>query len=69
VIRALKVGVPITEFPTREGQRVDGQTHFASIPTGIAELKLLGREIWMGVRTPGRLPPAVAGVEAGRPPP
>jgi hypothetical protein len=56
VIRALKVGVPITEFPTREGPRVDGQTHFASLPTGIAELKLLGRELWMGIRTPGTPP-------------
>jgi hypothetical protein len=69
VIRALKVGVPITEFPTREGQRVDGDTHFASIPTGIAELKLLGREIWMGVRALGRSPAATTGVEAGRPQP
>jgi glycosyltransferase involved in cell wall biosynthesis len=48
VIRALKRGIPITEFPTHEGQRVAGATNFASIPTGIAELKLLMREWWQG---------------------
>jgi glycosyltransferase involved in cell wall biosynthesis len=51
VIRALKLGIPITEFPTREGARLSGATNFASLPTGVAELKLLGREILMGVRT------------------
>lgn len=47
VIRALKTGVKITEFPTHEGRRIDGATNFASLPTGIAELKLLWREIRM----------------------
>jgi glycosyltransferase involved in cell wall biosynthesis len=51
VIRALKLGIPITEFPTREGDRIGGKTNFASIPTGIAELKLLLREIRLGLRT------------------
>jgi hypothetical protein len=50
VIRALKLGIRITEFPTREGNRIDGATHFSSIPTGLAELKLLWRELWMGRR-------------------
>jgi glycosyltransferase involved in cell wall biosynthesis len=53
VIRALKLGIPITEFPTHEGQRIGGETNFASIPTGIAELKLLLREIRMGRRNVG----------------
>ena len=51
VIRALKTGIPITEFPTHEGQRIDGATNFASLPTGIAELKLLWRELRMGRRS------------------
>jgi glycosyltransferase involved in cell wall biosynthesis len=50
VIRALKLGIPITEFPTREGNRIDGATHFASVPTGLAELRLLWREVRMGTR-------------------
>ncbi len=50
VIRALKLGVPITEFPTHEGHRVAGATNFASLPTGIAELKLVWREFNMGRR-------------------
>ena len=52
VIRALKLNIPITEFPTREGARVAGSTHFRSLPTGVAELKLLWRELgptqWAG---------------------
>jgi hypothetical protein len=51
VIRALKLGIPITEFPTTEGERVAGATNFASVPTGIAELKLVWRELKMGRRT------------------
>jgi glycosyltransferase involved in cell wall biosynthesis len=50
VIRALKLGIRITEFPTRESDRIDGATNFASIPTGIAELKLLWRELRLGRR-------------------
>jgi len=48
VIRALKYRVMITEFPTREGQRLDGATNFASWSTGVAELKLIWREILRG---------------------
>lgn len=48
VIRALKRNVTITEFPTREGQRLDGATNFASWSTGVAELKLIWREILRG---------------------
>lgn len=53
VIRALKLGIKITEFPTHEWPRIDGATNFASLPTGIAELKLLWREIVMGPRSAG----------------
>jgi hypothetical protein len=53
VIRALKAGVPITEFPTKEGHRVAGATNFASLPTGIAELKMVWRELRMGRRRVG----------------
>jgi len=49
-IRALKCGIPITEFPTREGDRIAGETHFPSISTGVAELRLLLREWRMGRR-------------------
>ena len=50
VIRALKLGIPITELPTREGPRISGVTHFASVSTGLAELKLIWRELRMGRR-------------------
>lgn len=50
VIRALKLGIPITELPTREGPRISGVTNFASFSTGLAELKLLWRELRIGRR-------------------
>jgi glycosyltransferase involved in cell wall biosynthesis len=49
-IRALKCDIPITEFPTREGSRVAGETNFPSISTGLAEMKLLWRECRLGRR-------------------
>lgn len=48
IIRALKKKISIMEFPTIEGERLFGETTFKSIPTGIAELKMLWREIMMG---------------------
>ena len=48
VIRALKARLKISEFPTHEGERIGGATNFASIPTGIAEVKMLLREIRLG---------------------
>jgi glycosyltransferase involved in cell wall biosynthesis len=48
VIRALKARLKIAEFPTHEGHRIAGATNFASIPTGIAEVKMLLREIQLG---------------------
>jgi hypothetical protein len=47
-IRALKRKIRIIQFPTIEGKRLFGQTNFKSIPTGIAELKMLIREIKIG---------------------
>jgi len=49
VIRALKKKVKIVEFPTIEGRRLFGETRFKSIPTGIAELKMLWREMKIGM--------------------
>lgn len=40
-IRALKNGMSIVEFPTREGQRVAGETGAPSLPTGLRFLKRL----------------------------
>lgn len=51
VIRALKAGIPIKEFPTREGERIGGTTNFPSLQTGLAELGLLVREVKMGRRS------------------
>jgi len=48
VIRALKLGLTIEEFATREGPRVDGQTNFASLPTGLKELGLIWQELLAG---------------------
>lgn len=50
VIRALKAKINIVEFPTIEGKRLFGETNFKSIPTGIAELKMLFREIKIGYK-------------------
>lgn len=46
IIRALKYEIAITEFPTREGERCAGETSFASLPTGLKELRLLFREVF-----------------------
>lgn len=45
IIRALKFGVKITEFPTIEGKRVYGESAFPSIKTGLDQLKLLWKEL------------------------
>lgn len=45
IIRALKTGVKITEFPTIEGKRVFGESSFPSFKTGLDQLKLLWKEI------------------------
>lgn len=47
-IRALKLGYKIAEIPTREGNRIGGQSTAYAIPTGISFLKFLAREILIG---------------------
>jgi glycosyltransferase involved in cell wall biosynthesis len=48
IIRALKLGMQIDEFPTREGNRVGGETNFASFQTGLREVGLIWRELLSG---------------------
>ncbi|MBI2196471.1 glycosyltransferase [Candidatus Daviesbacteria bacterium] len=45
IIRALKTGVKITEFPTKEGKRVYGKSTFPSLKTGLDQLKLFYQEL------------------------
>lgn len=49
-IRAMKLGLNVEEIPTREGNRIGGKSKSRSIPTGLAFLRLLGREILNGRR-------------------
>jgi len=49
-IRALKLGLTVAEMPTIEGNRIGGKSRSSSIPTGLAFLRLLGREIRLGRR-------------------
>jgi glycosyltransferase involved in cell wall biosynthesis len=48
IIRALKLGIPIDEFPTREGERIGGQTNFSSFATGLKEVELIWTELLQG---------------------
>jgi glycosyltransferase involved in cell wall biosynthesis len=47
-MRALKLKLKIAEIPTKEGNRIGGQSGSAAIPTGIMFLKVLWREIKIG---------------------
>jgi glycosyltransferase involved in cell wall biosynthesis len=60
VIRALKLGMTIDEFPTREGDRVGGATNFPSFQTGLKELGLIWDELLAGDSVFQRLPKASA---------
>lgn len=54
-IRALKLGLPVAEIPTREGPRIGGRSGARSIPTGLLFLRYLLREVLIGRRfSPGR---------------
>ena len=44
-IRAFKRKLSIVEFPTKEGERIGGESYAESLPTGIRFLKLLTEEI------------------------
>jgi glycosyltransferase involved in cell wall biosynthesis len=46
VIRALKYKVPIYEFPTKEGNRLFGETNFTALMIGPIELKMFFREVF-----------------------
>lgn len=45
IIRALRNDVIITDFPTKEGKRVYGESTFPSFKTGLAQLQTLWEEI------------------------
>lgn len=45
IIRALKRGIKISDFPTKEGKRVYGETTFPSFKAGVAQLKVLWKEL------------------------
>lgn len=45
VIKALKKGIKITEFPTREGLRIHGDTTMPSLKTGWGNIKVFLREL------------------------
>lgn len=47
-IRALKLNLKIAEIPTREGNRLGGESGSKAIPTGISFLRLLLNEILSG---------------------
>ncbi len=46
-MRALQNNLKISEFPTREGQRLAGETKARSLEVGIKFLKCLFEEIWL----------------------
>lgn len=48
IIRALKLGLPIMEFPTFESRRIGGKSNFPSFQTGLLELRLIWREYLAG---------------------
>jgi glycosyltransferase involved in cell wall biosynthesis len=47
-MRALKLKLKIAEIPTKEGNRIGGQSGSTALPTGIMFLKVLWREIKIG---------------------
>ncbi|MEJ2704473.1 MAG: glycosyltransferase [Sedimentisphaerales bacterium] len=49
-IRGLKLGHKIVEIPTKEGDRIGGQSTAYSMPTGILMLRRLTREVFNGTR-------------------
>lgn len=51
-IRALKFSLKIVEIPTREGNRLGGQSGSRAIPTGLLFLRYLAREIFLKLTSP-----------------
>jgi glycosyltransferase involved in cell wall biosynthesis len=56
IIRSFKARLNICEFPTREGDRIDGETRFRSISTGMSMLGLLRRELFNGAKVVAATP-------------
>ena len=54
-IRGRKLGYRIVEIPTREGDRIGGESTAYSIPTGMLMLKRYVKELVSGVITPDQL--------------
>ncbi len=49
-IRALKLNYKIAEIPTREGDRIGGQSKLRPIPTGLRILRVMARELLLRTR-------------------
>jgi glycosyltransferase involved in cell wall biosynthesis len=47
-IRAMKLGLKVAEIPTYEGNRIGGKSKAKSLPTGVAFVRFLAREILTG---------------------
>jgi len=48
--RSMKAGLKIAEIPTREGDRIGGESKALSIPVGLGHLKVLLQEIFGGYK-------------------
>ncbi len=60
--RALRAGLRIVEFPTREGARIGGETKVRSFQAGIRFLRALGDEFLRRSRHPKACPAAPPGL-------
>ena len=49
-IRALKLKLNVAEIPTKEGQRIGGESGSKSIPTGLLFMRFLIKELLLGKR-------------------
>ena len=49
-MRAMKLGLSITEIPTVESDRIGGESTATSLPTGFRFIRGLAREIAIGRR-------------------
>jgi len=47
-MRALKAGMKIREFPTKEGNRIGGVSTSYAMPTGFQFIRVFLREVWIG---------------------
>ena len=49
-IRAMRLGMKVSEIPTIEGERIGGESKAKSIPTGLRFVALILSEIWVSIR-------------------